>query len=764
MLTELSRARERSPKGLAVRSITPDGGWIETTWAELHAEATAAAARARRVPAGRPVVVIVDGTAASIATIFGVMAAGVDVLLLEERSSYLSDPASPVHALDAPVLVGPADAGDGIARFESYADFREHGATAVAAGPRTSEILQLTSGSTGVPRIARQTVPNVLVGGVLYRELFEMTPDDRVLIAVPLAHSYGLAGLCSALLAAATVVTIPRFSLSSLVTGIRDGATMLLGTPLLYRLLTPVLAARGPAGLRTALSAGGPMPTDNVDAITAALGTPVRQIYGTTEAGLISCVPQAASSWPTGAAGWASPGVELRIDGDPGSDTGRLFVRTPMMFTGYRGSDEPGVTEDGFYDTGDNARVTADGHVFVLGRRDNIVNIGGRKVSPQRIETVLATHPAVRESFVYGVERSDHEQEMHAAVVLSAPVGVDDLLDHCRTALAAYEVPHRVHVLDRLPRNSMGKVDRQQLLAATPYPQHTEPRSLHMSTTAVPNTYGLGGVGETARWMAASRARENRRPDRLFEDPFAEPLAGPDGPGLLTYFHPRHASETGQPYLPIRTRWFDDFLMSNVGEGHQVVGLAAGLDTRAFRLAWPARVTLHEVDQPAVLAYKAERLPKAVERCEKRIVVPINLAEDWVTALTESGFDPSKPTVWFVEGLLFYLPEELAAEVLRKAASLSAPGSKIAADLIGTGIFNFPYMREFLRRLQEADSPWVFGTDDPAGFLRSTGWSNVHVSEPGDAGANFGRWPQAASSKTIPNLPRIFLVSAEQAG
>jgi methyltransferase (TIGR00027 family) len=261
--------------------------------------------------------------------------------------------------------------------------------------------------------------------------------------------------------------------------------------------------------------------------------------------------------------------------------------------------------------------------------------------------------------------------------------------------------------------------------------------------------------------MAAARARESRRPDRLFHDPYAEVLAGPDGPGLLTHFHPQHANDEGNPYLAIRTRWFDDFLATHVQAGSQVVGLGAGLDTRAFRLDWPTGVRLFEVDQPAVLAYKHDKLSPtgARERCERR-PVPVNLSDNWPNALRDAGFEPRRPTVWFAEGLLFYLPEELARTVLRQTADLSAPLSVIGADLIGTGIFRFRYMREFLRRLEEADSPWVFGTDDIPAFLASAGWTGVRVTEPGHEGSAYGRWP-AASSPDLPNLPRIYLVTAE---
>jgi methyltransferase (TIGR00027 family) len=283
-----------------------------------------------------------------------------------------------------------------------------------------------------------------------------------------------------------------------------------------------------------------------------------------------------------------------------------------------------------------------------------------------------------------------------------------------------------------------------------------------MTTRIDLNPYGLGGVGETARWMAAARARESRRPDRLFDDPFAARLAGPDGASLLTYFHPRHANDNGNPYLSIRTRWFDDFLTAAVTPGVQVVGLGAGLDTRAYRLNWPDGIVLFEVDQPAVLGYKAERLQDCTEHCDRRVVAA-DLAGEWATALTDAGFDPSRPSVWFAEGVLFYLPEPLADRVLRDTARLATPESRIAADLIGTGIFRFRYMREFLSRLAEADSPWQFGTDDPAGFLRSCGWSDVAVTEPGHRGSSYGRWPEASSPTVLPNLPRIYLVSGRAA-
>ncbi len=274
----------------------------------------------------------------------------------------------------------------------------------------------------------------------------------------------------------------------------------------------------------------------------------------------------------------------------------------------------------------------------------------------------------------------------------------------------------------------------------------------------------FGAVTKTARWTAAARARESRRPDRLFDDPLAALLAGDEGAELLRHFHTSRAADEGNPFLSIRTRWFDDFIAATVtDERCQVVGLGAGLDTRAYRLAWPRNTRLFEIDQPSLLSYKEEVLAAhgAQPRCDCRRL-HLDLAENWADPLTAAGFDPDVPTVWFAEGLLFYLPQELAHDVVAQTARLSAPGSVFAADLIGTGIFRLPYTREFLRKLADADSPWQFGTDDPAGFVESCGWKVTVATEPGRPGAQYGRWAPQATPPGLTVLPRSFLVSAER--
>jgi methyltransferase (TIGR00027 family) len=276
----------------------------------------------------------------------------------------------------------------------------------------------------------------------------------------------------------------------------------------------------------------------------------------------------------------------------------------------------------------------------------------------------------------------------------------------------------------------------------------------------------MAAVAKTALWTAAARARESNRPDRLFNDPFAARLAGDEGPELLRYFHTDRAPSDGNPFLAVRTRWFDDFLAAaRTDAPAQVVALGAGLDTRWYRLPWSDGTTLFELDQSSLLGYKADRLadvpaPTGVER--RMVPVAFDDRDEWVQALRDAGFDAARPTVWFAEGLLFYLPERLAHQLLSRAAELSAAGSRLAVDLIGTGIFQFPYTQEFLRRLREANSPWQFGTDDPGGFVADTGWRVDVVLEPGMPGVDHGRWPAASTPPASAVIPRSYLVSARR--
>jgi methyltransferase (TIGR00027 family) len=277
-------------------------------------------------------------------------------------------------------------------------------------------------------------------------------------------------------------------------------------------------------------------------------------------------------------------------------------------------------------------------------------------------------------------------------------------------------------------------------------------------------------ISHTARLTAAARARESRRPDRLFDDPLAEALAGKDGFAQMDRLEAaaRPAGSTGpseNPYIAIRTRFFDEFLGRAAAgpDARQIVLVAAGLDTRAFRLDWPPGTRLFELDRPQVLEAKQERLDQlgARSRCDRR-TVGADLAASWEGALTGAGFDRGAGSVWLIEGLLPYLDEPSARGVFTQSASLAAPGSSLAADLVGRSLLESRWTRAYLEALERENAPWKFGTDQPEAFLAAAGWSATAL-RPGEEGASYGRWLYPVLPRETPGVPNSYLVTAIRA-
>lgn len=198
-------------------------------------------------------------------------------------------------------------------------------------------------------------------------------------------------------------------------------------------------------------------------------------------------------------------------------------------------------------------------------------------------------------------------------------------------------------------------------------------------------------VGSTALFVATARALEAQKPHPLAVDPYAEifcrAVGGPAA-DVLDGNDPDHQLKTadfGEAFVNFqgaRTRYFDDYFRRAAGAGvRQVVVLAAGLDSRAYRLDWAAGTTIFELDQPQVLDFKREVLADAgaQPRAERREIA-IDLREDWPQALRASGFDPAKPSAWIAEGLLIYLPATAQEQLFTGIHGLASPGSHVAVE------------------------------------------------------------------------------------
>ena len=263
-------------------------------------------------------------------------------------------------------------------------------------------------------------------------------------------------------------------------------------------------------------------------------------------------------------------------------------------------------------------------------------------------------------------------------------------------------------------------------------------------------------VGATATAVAASRAMASKGPDALLDDPFADPLVRAVG---LEHFvkmvdgeiaiddDPLLNRRTMNEQIAVRTRFFDTFFTSAAAEGiRQAVILASGLDTRAFRLPWPADTAVFEVDQPEVIAFKGATLSRlgAAPRATLK-TVGIDLRGDWPTALKDAGFDPAEPTAWIAEGLLVYLPPEAQDRLFDNITALSAPGSRVATEHMDMKSLPEDFARLLTERSRklgsEIDLADLFydGERHSAGdYLTSHGWTvTVRTTEEAFASNGF---------------------------
>ena len=253
----------------------------------------------------------------------------------------------------------------------------------------------------------------------------------------------------------------------------------------------------------------------------------------------------------------------------------------------------------------------------------------------------------------------------------------------------------------------------------------------------------MEGVGATATMTAAARARETERTDHLFDDPWAAALAGEDGFAFLNAQDAASGLVEPNPAFVVRHRFFDDFVWERAVTGiHQVVLVAAGLDTRAYRLPWPGGVTLFEIDQPSVLTYKravleqADASPKCVLRS-----VAVDLRDDWTPQLLREGYDPQQPSMWIAEGLLYYLPAQAVHGLLESAATLACPGSVLGTDTMSATFLSDPSREAWLKFYEEAGAALTFGVNDPARLLEEHGWEPMLHGYPEIARALGRRWP-----------------------
>ena len=335
--------------------------------------------------------------------------------------------------------------------------------------PESPAAIMYTSGTTGRPKGAVIDHGAFLAQGRGAVEVWRWTARDILVHALPLFHVHGLGmGLHGTLLSGSSATLVP-FSPSAVVAELTreddSRGTMLFGVPSMYQRLCDWLDDH-PTDLRHVrvfVSGSAPLPPALFERCAKLLGQPPIERYGITEGGIVVTNPYDGPRQP-GRVGYPFPGVEVKL-----GEAGEVLLKGGQVFQSYwrnPQATEEAFTADGFFRTGDVGEIGDDGTLAIRGRLKELIITGGFNVYPREVELVLETHPSVGEVAVAGVPSDEWGEEVTAFVVPSgsSPLDERELIAFARERLATYKCPRRIVVLEKLPRNAMGKIERKKLV------------------------------------------------------------------------------------------------------------------------------------------------------------------------------------------------------------------------------------------------------------------------------------------------------------
>ena len=369
----------------------------------------------------------------------------------------------------------------GVNRDGTFAD-------AIAAAPPEFETVRrgsgdlaailYTSGTTGRSKGAMLSHENLTSNALTLIDCWRFTPADRLIHALPVFHTHGLfVAVNVALLSGATMIFMARFDPDTVIAAL-PGATAMMGVPTFYtRLLDHSrLSREACANMRVFISGSAPLLAETHAAWRERTGFAILERYGMTETNMITSNPYDDERRP-GTVGFALPGVSVRIadleSGAPvqAGEIGVIEVKGPNVFAGYWRMPEKTAQEfraDGYFITGDLARVDRDGYIHIVGRAKDLVISGGFNVYPKEVETEIDAIEGVLESAVFGVAHADFGEGVTAAVVARPGAALSEaaILSALGARLAKFKAPKRIILVDSLPRNAMGKVQKAALREA----------------------------------------------------------------------------------------------------------------------------------------------------------------------------------------------------------------------------------------------------------------------------------------------------------
>ena len=369
------------------------------------------------------------------------------------------------------ILVKPGEFEKLLAEQEPDRDVADRSAEDTA-------VILYTSGTTGKPKGAELTHANLHRNSVgVSSKLGEMGKDDVLLGALPLFHSFGqTCTMNSGVSVGATVTMLPRFDPDKALEIIgRDKVTIFQGVPTMYNAMLHSASCDSAdcSSLRLCMSGGAAMPAELMRAFEEKFGCMILEGYGLSETSPVASFNHPDKERKPGSIGTPIEGVEMQVWDDDGNEVdqgevGEIVIRGHNIMKGYWNRDDANkeaITDEGWFRTGDMAKMDEDGYFFIVDRKKDLIIRGGYNVYPREIEEVLYEHPAIQEAAVVGVPHDELGEEVGAAVVLKdgESLDADELKSYVKEQVAAYKYPRRVWFVDELPKGPTGKILKREI-------------------------------------------------------------------------------------------------------------------------------------------------------------------------------------------------------------------------------------------------------------------------------------------------------------
>ncbi|MEA2363452.1 MAG: long-chain acyl-CoA synthetase [Thermoleophilaceae bacterium] len=423
---------------------------------------------------------------------YGILRAGgvvvpMNVLLKgREVTYYLQDPSAKLvfawNAFAEAAEEGAAQAGAELilvkpGEFEQLVLAHEPDPEMADRSSDDTAVILYTSGTTGTPKGAELTHDNLLRNCRTVLGFADFDETEVLLGALPLFHSFGqTCTMNSAVCSGAMVTMLPRFDPEKALEILeRDGVTVFQGVPTMYNGMLHADGADSAdaSTLRLCMSGGAAIPVELIRGFEDKFGCAILEGYGLSETSPVASFNQPDKPRKAGSIGTPIDGVEMAIWDDDGNEVpqgevGEIVIRGHNVMKGYwdrPDATEQSITGDGWFKTGDIAKVDEDGYFFIVDRKKDMIIRGGYNIYPREIEEVLYEHPAVQEAAVVGVPDEALGEEVGAAVVLrkGESVGADELKAYIKEQVAAYKYPRKIWFVDELPKGPTGKILKREI-------------------------------------------------------------------------------------------------------------------------------------------------------------------------------------------------------------------------------------------------------------------------------------------------------------